>query len=57
MALVDFGLQLDSVTTVYATIPVGHIASEKVSSRAGLTMTHMQVEDEGMTLNVWERHL
>ena len=54
-ALVEFGLKLDSVRTIYATIPVGHTASEIVSSRAGLTLTPNQVEDEGMTLNVWEK--
>jgi RimJ/RimL family protein N-acetyltransferase len=55
-ALVDFGLNLDSVKTIYATIPVGHTASEIVSSRAGLILTPNQIEDEGMLLNVWERH-
>jgi len=54
-ALVEFGLTLDSVRTVYATIPVGHTASEIVSSRAGLTLTPNHVQDEGMTLNVWEK--
>ena len=54
-AIVDFGLSLDSVKTVYATIPVGHTASEIVSSRAGLTLTPHQIEEEGMILNVWER--
>ena len=54
-ALVEFGLTLDSVKTVYATIPVGHTASEIVSSRAGLTLTPNQIEDEGITLNVWEK--
>jgi len=54
-AMVEFGLSLDSVSTVYATIPVGHTASEIVSSRAGLTLTPHQIEDEGMILNVWEK--
>jgi RimJ/RimL family protein N-acetyltransferase len=54
-AIVEFGLAVDAVTTVYATIPVGHVASEKVSTRAGLVNTGVQVEDEGMILNVWER--
>ena len=54
-ALLDFGLALNSVTAIYATIPVGHRASEIVSTRAGLTNTGTEVEDEGMTLNVWER--
>ena len=54
-AMVEFGLTLDSVTTVYATIPVGHTASEIVSARAGLILTPLQIEDEGMTLNVWEK--
>jgi ribosomal-protein-alanine N-acetyltransferase len=55
-AIVDFGLTLDSITAIYATIPVGHTASEKVSTRAGLVKTGTQIEDEGMTLNVWERY-
>ena len=54
-AMVEFGLALDSVKTVYATIPVGHTASEIVSSRAGLVLTPHQIENEGMTLNVWEK--
>ncbi|HEX3302858.1 MAG TPA: GNAT family N-acetyltransferase [Thermomicrobiales bacterium] len=54
-AMVEFGLALDSVQTVYATIPVGHTASEIVSSRAGLTLTPHQIEDEGMILNIWEK--
>lgn len=54
-ALVKFGLLLDGVAAVVATIPVGHVASEKVSSRAGLVRTGRQVEDGGTMLNVWER--
>ena len=53
--LVDWVLTLDRVRAVTATIPVGHTASEIVSTRAGLTMTGRQLEDEGRTLNVWER--
>jgi RimJ/RimL family protein N-acetyltransferase len=53
--LVEWGLGLDGVTAIVATIPVGHVASETVATRAGLTVTGRQVEDEGVTLNVWER--
>lgn len=55
VALVEFGLSLDAMRAVFATIAVGHLASEIVSSRAGLTLTDQQIEDDGMTLNVWER--
>lgn len=54
-ALVDWVLALDGVRAVTATIPIGHTASEIVSTRAGLVNTGRQVVDEGMTLNVWER--
>ena len=48
-AMVEFGLALDSVRTIYATIPVGHTASEIVSSRRRPILTSHQVEDDGMT--------
>ena len=53
--LVDWALGLAGVRSVTATIPVGHTASEIVSTRAGLTNTGRQFEEEGMTLNIWER--
>ncbi len=55
-ALVEWGLRLADVSAIRATIAPGHTASELVSSRAGLTMTGEQINDEkeGM-LNVWER--
>ncbi len=54
-ALVDYVLGEGSVSRVIATIPVGHTASERVSERAGLARSGDQIEDEGMTLNVWQR--
>ena len=45
-ALVDRGMKLPDVTAIRATIPLGHTASELVSSRAGLTMIGEQIEDE-----------
>ena len=55
-ALVEWSLRLPALTAIRATISVGHTASELVSSRAGLTMTGEQIEDEKEgTLNVWER--
>ena len=53
--IVDWALGLDAVEVVTATIPAGHIASEIVATRAGLSNTGAQIEDEGMTLNVWQR--
>jgi RimJ/RimL family protein N-acetyltransferase len=56
-ALVEWGLRRPEITAIRATIPVGHTASELVAGRAGLTMTGELVDDdnEGMSLNVWER--
>lgn len=53
--LVDWGLGLDGVTAIVATIPVGHVASETVAARAGLSATGRQIEQDGVSLNVWER--
>lgn len=53
--LVAWILKRDRVRVVTATIPIGHTASEIVSTRAGLIKTGRQVEDEGRMLNVWER--
>ena len=53
--LVEWALALPEVKTVRATIPVGHVASEIVSTRAGLTSTGRVETDGEMTLNVWER--
>ena len=53
--IADWVLGRDGVEAVTATIPVGHVASEIVANRAGLMNTGRQIEDEGMTVNVWER--
>jgi RimJ/RimL family protein N-acetyltransferase len=53
--LVDWCLQQPGVEIVRATIPVGHVASEIVSTRAGLQNTGRQEIDGEVTLNVWER--
>jgi RimJ/RimL family protein N-acetyltransferase len=53
--LVDWALHQPGVELVRATIPVGHIASEIVSTRAGLTNTGRQEVEAEMTLNIWER--
>ena len=54
-ALVEWGVGKDGVTSIFATIPDGHRASEIVAGRAGLKLTGRQIEQDGMTLNVWER--
>ena len=53
--LVAWGLQLEGVAAIVATIAVGHFASEIVSQRAGLVKTDRQIEEDGALLNVWER--
>jgi hypothetical protein len=53
--MVAWALEVEGGEVVMATIPVGHTASEIVSMRAGLVNTGRQLEDEGMTLNVWQR--
>jgi len=53
--IVDWALALDGIRSVTATIPVGHTASEIVSTRAGLVNSGRQTQDDGMTLNIWER--
>ena len=54
-ALVEEGLRRPGITAIFATIPVGHIASETVATRARLVRSGEQIEDEGVTLNVWEQ--
>ena len=53
--IVNWALALDGIHSVTATIPVGHTASEIVSSRAGLVNSGRQTQGDGMTLNIWER--
>jgi ribosomal-protein-alanine N-acetyltransferase len=55
VGLVDWCLQQPGVEIVRATIPVGHVASEIVSARAGLSNSCRQEIDGEITLNVWER--
>ena len=43
------------VRVVRATIPPGHLASERVAARAGLVATGRLLEDEGRTVQAWER--
>ena len=53
-ALVRWALTLESVRKVRATIPTWHIASQRVSAKAGLTYRHDLPSDEYGTLQVWE---
>jgi RimJ/RimL family protein N-acetyltransferase len=53
-ALVDWASRVPGVRVVRATIEVGHIASQRVAQKAGLTETRETFEAEGMTLGVWE---
>ena len=53
IALCQWGIARADIRAIRATIAVGHIASEVVSARAGLVQTGEQIEDEGVTLNVW----
>ena len=42
------------VNVVLATIPIGHTASEKVATRAGLSATDQVVVQDGRTLRFWQ---
>jgi [ribosomal protein S5]-alanine N-acetyltransferase len=53
--IIEYALSTGLVRRIFATIPVGHIASERVISRAGLKLSDEQLEDGGLILNVWER--
>jgi ribosomal-protein-alanine N-acetyltransferase len=53
-ALVRWALEQDGVRTVRATIPTWHIASQRVSAKAGLTYRNDMPSDEYGTLQVWE---
>ena len=54
-ALCDWAMEQSGIASIKATIRAGHTASEIVATRAGLTRSGAQEEDEGMTLNVWLR--
>ena len=54
--LVDAILLRPDVQRVRATIAVDNRASQIVASRAGLTRTGEQLQEEGLTLDVWVRN-
>lgn len=55
-ALVEWAMQQPDVIVVRATIPPGHVASEGVAARAGLTRTDLVLDDPGEgPVVVWER--
>jgi [ribosomal protein S5]-alanine N-acetyltransferase len=53
-ALVRWALAQEGVRKVRATIPTWHIASQRVSAKAGLTFRRDMPSDEFGTLQVWE---
>lgn len=53
--LVDYAFVSREVRCIRATIEVSNRASQKVARRAGLINTNQMLEDDGMTLSIWER--
>lgn len=53
--LTDYTLATGLVSRVIATIPVGHIASECVAGRAGLSVSGEPITQDGMVLRIWEQ--
>ena len=54
-ALLDHVLDGVPDITILATIRIGHLASEKVATRAGMSRTDEVTDEDGMTLAVWNR--
>jgi len=55
-ALLDHVLEVVPGVTIVATIRIGHEASEKVATRAGMIKTDEVTHEDGMTLAVWKRN-
>jgi RimJ/RimL family protein N-acetyltransferase len=55
-SLLDHVLEVVAGVTIVATIRIGHEASEKVATRAGMIKTDEVTHEDGMTLAVWKRN-